>query len=110
MSLKLDVPPPIAAYFEATAAGDVDAKLALFDENAGVTDEGKHYIGRAAIRSWVEDTARRYRYTVGLREVTTTDARTVVSAKLTGDFPGSPVLLDFTFTLAGPKISGLEIG
>jgi len=29
---------------------------------------------------------------------------------LTGDFPGSPVDLDYTFTLASDKITSLEIG
>ncbi|MDB5070268.1 MAG: hypothetical protein JWM87_1379 [Candidatus Eremiobacteraeota bacterium] len=110
MSLKLDLPQPITAYFDATSRGDVDAKLATFDENARVTDERQDYAGRAAIRSWIEDTARRYRYTVELRDATTTGARTVVSAELTGDFPGSPVVLDFAFTLAGSKITRLEIG
>ena len=110
MSLKLDLPPAIAAYFEATSRGDVEAKLATFDENARVTDEAQDYAGRAAIRAWIEETARRYRYTVELRDATTTGARTIVSAKLTGDFPGSPVVLDFAFTLAGGKISGLKIG
>jgi hypothetical protein len=31
-------------------------------------------------------------------------------ARLTGDFPGSPVDLDYTFTLAHDKITSLEIG
>jgi hypothetical protein len=35
--------------------------------------------------------------------------KTVVSTKLTGNFPGSPVTLDFVFTLEGGKIAALEI-
>jgi hypothetical protein len=40
-----------------------------------------------------------------------TDAndKTVVSALVSGNFPGSPVLLNFAFTLSGPKITRLEI-
>ena len=30
-------------------------------------------------------------------------------ARLTGDFPGSPIELDYTFTLANDKITSLEI-
>jgi hypothetical protein len=30
-------------------------------------------------------------------------------ARLTGNFPGSPVELDFTFTLANDKITSLDI-
>jgi hypothetical protein len=35
--------------------------------------------------------------------------KTVVSTKLTGNFPGSPLTLDFVFTLEGGKIAALEI-
>ena len=100
---------PVAAYFDATSRGDVDAKLATFDENARVTDEARDYVGRAAIHAWIDDTARRYHYTVELRNAATTGARAVVTAMLTGDFPGSPVVLDFAFTLTDGKITRLEI-
>ena len=41
--------------------------------------------------------------------VTARDGKTVVSTRLTGDFPGSPLTLDFVFTLEGRKIVALEI-
>jgi hypothetical protein len=34
--------------------------------------------------------------------------KAIVSTKLTGDFPGSPITLDFVFTLKGGKIAALE--
>ena len=37
------------------------------------------------------------------------DGKTVVSTKLTGDFPGRPITLDFGFTLESGKIAALEI-
>jgi hypothetical protein len=33
----------------------------------------------------------------------------IVATKLSGDFPGSPVTLDFVFQLEDGKISSLEI-
>jgi hypothetical protein len=41
--------------------------------------------------------------------VTARDGKTVVSTQLTGEFPGSPLTLDFVFTLEGGKIAALEI-
>ncbi len=41
--------------------------------------------------------------------VTARDGKTVVSTKLTGEFPGSPITLDLVFTLEGGKIAALEI-
>src|ERR1700694_4916507 len=104
MSPSLDLPAPVASYFEASNQRNLEAKSAPFDDNARVTDEGKEYIGRSAIRSWIEDTDRKYRYTIDPREAIATKNGAVVSAMLTGNFPGSPVILNFTFELAGSKI------
>ena len=42
-------------------------------------------------------------------EVTHQDEKTVLKAKLTGNFPGSPVMLEFSFVLESGKIVYLEI-
>jgi hypothetical protein len=36
--------------------------------------------------------------------------KTVVRARVSGNFPGSPAMLTFTFGLTGDRISELEIG
>src|ERR1700682_3381105 len=97
MSISLDLPAPVASYFEASNQRNIDAKLAPFDDDARVTDEGKEYVGRSAIRSWIEDADHKFRYTIDLREAAVTKGGAVVSAMLTGNFPGSPVILSFTF-------------
>jgi len=35
--------------------------------------------------------------------------KTVVKVRLAGSFPGSPVIVEFSFVLAGGKIGSLEI-
>jgi hypothetical protein len=37
------------------------------------------------------------------------DAKIIVTNRLTGNFPGSPLELEFVFTLEGNKIASLEI-
>jgi len=37
------------------------------------------------------------------------DGKTIVTNRLTGNFPGSPIELEFVFTLDGDKIKSLEI-
>jgi hypothetical protein len=37
------------------------------------------------------------------------DDKTIVTNRLTGNFPGSPIELEFVFTLDGNKIASLEI-
>ena len=37
------------------------------------------------------------------------DGKTIVTNRLTGNFPGSPIELEFVFTLEGDKIVSLKI-
>jgi len=107
MSTKL--PKPVAAYFAATNLHDIDAMLAPFDETAIVRDEGQERRGAAAIREWMEETTAKYRATVAVTGVEQTDGKTIVTGRVAGSFPGSPVDLRYTVTLARGKISRLEI-
>lgn len=108
MSTK-DLPEPVAAYFAAKNKHDIDGMMAQFNEDAKVKDEGREYCGRAAIRAWVEQTTRKYRVTVAVKEVESATDRDVVSGLVSGNFPGSPVLLRYAFTRSGTKIVRLEI-
>jgi hypothetical protein len=69
---------------------------------------GHTYCGRAAI-AWKADAAAKYQYTSDLLDCARKDGTTVVTSRLTGNFPGSPVTLRFFFGLEGDKIASLEI-
>jgi len=105
---KLKLPEPIAAYFQADAhAGE--AITHCFTEEAVVKDEGRIHSGHAAIKAWKLDASTKYSYTsepIGLEE---RDGGYVVTSRLTGNFPGSPVDLRFAFRLRRGRIAFLEI-
>ena len=105
---SLSLPKPIAAYFAADK-GDSETLSRLFTENAVVKDEGHTYKGRAAIKQWKTDTSTKYEYTSEPFVCEQKDGKTVVTSRLTGNFPGSPVDLRFFFALEGDKIASLEI-
>jgi len=107
MSTKL--PPPIEAYFAAKTDNDIDAMLAPFAEAAIVKDEGEEMRGLAAIRKWMEETNRKYRYAVEVTGVSGSTSTTTVTCRLTGAFPGSPVDVRYAFALNDGNIAGLEI-
>jgi|SRR5580700_898945 hypothetical protein len=107
MSIRL--PAPISEYFGARNSFDVGRILAPFDEDAIVNDEGKEYRGRAEIRAWIDETTRKYRATAEPKDARKTRCEIIVSAVVSGNFPGSPLLLDHAFTLGGEKIGRLEI-
>jgi hypothetical protein len=106
--MTLDLPKPIAAYFTADKAG-AEAVSQCFTENAVVEDEGQTYRGRAAIKQWKADVSAKYQYTSEPLACEQQDETIVVSSRLTGNFPGSPVNLRFCFGLEGDKIASLEI-
>ncbi len=107
MSARL--PGPLAAYFSATKHHDVAAMLAPFAEGAVVKDEGQERHGLEAIREWMEETIRKYRFTVEVTDVAKTDGKLLVTVLVAGHFPGSPVKLRYAFTLDREKIARLEI-
>ena len=108
--MTIDLPQPIADYFAAKNRHDFDAMLAPFTADASVRDEGQTHSGHAAIRSWMEETTRRYRVTVEPNEATADGGNWKVSGLVAGDFPGSPATLRYRFSLADERIAGLEIG
>ena|SRR6476661_8476138 len=107
--MTVDLPTPIAIYVAAENRGDVDAMAECFAEHAVVRDESQTIEGLAAIKRWKAETKRKYSHTVAPLEVAQRDGKTVLKAKLTGNFPGSPVTLEFSFTLEDGKIVLLEI-
>jgi SnoaL-like domain len=106
--MSLNLPTPIAAYFAAETS-DGEAVARCFIENATVKDEGHTYSGLAAIKRWKAETSRKYTYTSEPIASEERDGKTVVTSRLTGTFPGSPVELRFFFKLDGDRIASLEI-
>ena len=104
----LDLPAPVAAYFAADTAG-AEAVARCFTDGAVVIDERQEYRGRSAIARWKAEASAKFRYTVDRLGAHVSGNQTTVTGRVTGDFPGSPVDLQYRFTLEGDKIARLEI-
>jgi hypothetical protein len=76
---------------------------------AVVIDEHRKHRGRDAIARWKAEATAKYHYTSEPLTVDVSGADVVVTARLTGDFPGSPVKLRYCFALEGDEIARLEI-
>ena len=106
--MPLALPRPIADYF-ATDTADGAAVAKSFTADAVVIDEKKMYTGRDAIAGWKSEASAKYDYVAEPVAIDDQDDRVVVTAHLTGNFPGSPVDLRYAFTLCGDAIARLEI-
>ncbi|MBH5329584.1 nuclear transport factor 2 family protein [Eikenella sp. S3360] len=104
--MRLILPTPVAAYF---AAADLQAIADCFTANAVVYDENREHRGHAAIRDWHAASAAAVQVVNTPIAATTHGNQTVVTAEVSGNFPGSPIKLQFVFTISGSLIERLEI-
>jgi len=103
------LPEPIANYFAADRAGDAIALARCFTAEGVVRDEGGTFTGIAAIQQWHTRAKEKYHYTAEPISVSARDDEIVVIGKVTGDFPGSPITLQYAFRVTGHRIVALEI-
>jgi len=103
------LPPAIAGYFAAANAHDGAAMVRHFSPDALVIDEQQNRRGHAAIREWEAHAHAMYQPQAVPVSVTTVEDDIVVTATVSGNFPGSPATLRFAFRLSGGLIVRLEI-
>jgi hypothetical protein len=104
----LSLPEPIEAYFAADRHGG-DAVAHCFTSDGTVTDEGRTHRGPAAIAAWKAAASAQYTYVAEPFALEKKDRGYIVTSRVTGDFPGSPVNLRFAFMLERGRIASLEI-
>lgn len=105
----LPLPSPIAAYMQAVQANDTTAALHCFAPRAHVHDDGQHYSGRDEIGAWLTRTQQATPFTQEVTHAEPGTDETVVTLRVTGDFPGSPLSLRAHFRLYGGLIHDLRI-
>ncbi len=107
--MSISLPQPIAEYFAAETTGDAARLAGSFVSEGVVHDEGGTSTGAVAIERWNAAARAKYHHTVEPISSTVRDGATVIVGRVTGDFPNSPIELDYIFRLEGDKIASLEI-
>jgi SnoaL-like domain len=108
IAMSMHLPKPIERFMSSDAH-DADALAECFASDATVRDEGRTREGLADIAAWRRETTDKYHHSVEPVAVAERDGKIIVATKVSGDFPGSPITLDFVFQLEHGKISSLEI-
>ncbi len=104
----MQLPAPIRTYFEAQPPQDAQALAAAFAPDAVVHDEHRTHRGPEEILAWWQAAKAQYRHRAEPLDLADAADKTVVRAQVSGDFPGSPAVLTFTFGLAGDRITDLK--
>ena len=103
----LTLPEPIAAYF--AAEHNPEALARCFTAQAVMKDEGHTYTGVDAIKAFMAEASAKYSATTVPFALEREDGFQIVKAKVTGNFPGSPIDLSYRFRLERGLIASLEI-
>jgi hypothetical protein len=107
--MSIQLPDPIERYVQIANSGTAEAAPECFAPDATVYDEGHTYEGVASIQDWLVATKKKYGQTVTPLELAERDGQSVLKARLTGNFPGSPITVNFSFVLADGNIRSLEV-
>ena len=100
--------PKIVADLVATQNNfDSLAYANCFSETAVVFDEGKTHNGRKEIENWIEKANNDYQATMKPLEYSATEE--ILKAEVSGNFPGSPIVLSYHLKLKNGLIQSLRI-
>ncbi|HKO81526.1 MAG TPA: nuclear transport factor 2 family protein [Chitinophagaceae bacterium] len=80
-----------------------------FTETAIVFDEGKTHKGRKEIEHWIKEANEKYRSVMKPLEYIENGTSSILSAEVSGTFPGSPLVLKFHFDIIDGKIQNLKV-
>jgi hypothetical protein len=105
----MNLPPIIQKYVDASNAHDVKSILACFADDVIVRDENETRRGKSEIERWLTTTIEKYNFKLKPLSSQERDNETVVSVEVSGTFPGSPISLDYHFTIAAGKVASLTI-
>lgn len=103
------LPKSISAYFAATSDSTRQSFDDCFTHDAIVHDEGKIHHGVAEIKVWHIEASGPNPAVSRVLSLRQHDGKEIVTAEVSGNFKGSPVNLDFAFTLKDGLIAELEI-
>jgi len=107
MTIKL--PGIIKKYVDASNKHDVKSILSCFSDDAIVQDEGETLRGKKAIEGWIVKTIQKYKFQFEPLSVKDDDVEVVVAVEVSGTFDGSPVTLDYHFTIENGKILSFAV-
>lgn len=105
----MNLPSIITTYFQASNTFDNRLLFTCFTEDALLFDEGKTYQGPNAIEKHIVEASNKLYVQTKILSFANQDKQIVVTATISGNFDGSPLNLDYYFSLQDNKISKLTI-
>jgi hypothetical protein len=108
-AMSLSLSPTLVTYFAAQNAHDIERLVDCFAIDAKVRDEGQDIVGRDNIRAWKERVRDKYNVAIEPLHSSAADGYELVTARVEGTFPGSPIELTYQFSVINGQIASLKV-
>lgn len=106
---KMNLPKVISNLVKAQNDFDRTGYADCFSETAVVFDEGKTHTGRKEIEHWIDDANKRYKAVMNPVGFEEKENESLLKAEVSGDFPGSPIVMTYHLQIADELIQSLTI-
>lgn len=103
----MNLPIIISELVKAQNNFDNRAFANCFTETAVVYDEGKTHHGRIEIENWIAKANTEFKTQMNLLEYN--ERENILSAEISGTFPGSPVVLNYHLKIFDGLIQSMKI-
>jgi len=103
----MNLPKVITDLVTAQNNFDSIAYTNCFNETAVVFDEGKTHNGRKEIENWIEKANKDYQAT--MKPIEYLNADQILKTEVSGNFPGSPIVLAYHLEIKNGLIQSLKI-
>ncbi len=103
----MNLPKVISDLVKAQDNFDSTGYANCFTETAVVFDEGKTHNGKREIKDWIEKANKKYQVT--MEPLGYSEGEQTLKAKISGSFPGSPVVLTYQYEFKNDLIQSLKI-
>jgi len=104
----MNLPKVVSDLVAAQNNFDSIAYADCFSETAVVEDEGKTHNGRKEIERWIADSNERYHATIKPAGFEEHVAESILKAETSGNFPGSPIVLNYHLVITDGLIQSLK--
>lgn len=105
----MKIPAVIQELVKAQNSFDSITYAKLFSETCVVHDESKTHHGRKEVEQWIADANDKYKSILDPIDYTQKGNKAVLTANVSGTFPGSPIVLKFNFEINDGMIQSLKV-
>ncbi|MFA6245563.1 MAG: nuclear transport factor 2 family protein [Mucilaginibacter sp.] len=105
----MELPKLVARFVQTQNNQDIRAYVECFTESAIVYDEGKTHTGREEIRQWIDEANAKYQSSMKPLKYEEDGSKGTLTAKVSGTFPGSPIVLEFHLETKDGLIDSLKV-